>query len=229
MWPWLAAGGLSLLGNVIGGSMQKDATHQANEANAKLQREFAQHGIEWRVADAGRSGIHPLAALGAQVSGGAPSYQVGDVGHFAANVGQDLSRAVTATWSPEEKADAFGMEMAKERLKGVKLQNQMLLNQVEASRRALLQQPGSAPGVPSDSQIVRGPNGEVYKVPSEEFAQAAQGAFMPGVEWYWRNRLVGPLMEHVSDRAEERAKALSGMRLYRGDGFDWLRDVLSGR
>lgn len=35
------------------------------------QREFAQHGIRWRVEDAKAAGLHPLAALGAQL----PSYQ----------------------------------------------------------------------------------------------------------------------------------------------------------
>lgn len=36
----------------------------AARKNAKLQREFAQYGIRYRVADAKAAGIHPLAALG---------------------------------------------------------------------------------------------------------------------------------------------------------------------
>lgn len=40
-------------------------TKRANIANEKLQREFAQQGIQWKVQDAKHAGIHPLAALGA--------------------------------------------------------------------------------------------------------------------------------------------------------------------
>lgn len=43
------------------------------EYNAALQREFAQHGIQWKVADAQAAGVHPLYALG----GGTPSFSPG--------------------------------------------------------------------------------------------------------------------------------------------------------
>lgn len=38
------------------------------EEQIKLQREFAQNGIQWRVADAKKAGIHPLYALGANTA-----------------------------------------------------------------------------------------------------------------------------------------------------------------
>lgn len=59
------------------------ATAAANIWNAnkqaKSQRQFAQHGLSWRVADAKRSGIHPLAALGFQGTQYSPqSLGIGD-------------------------------------------------------------------------------------------------------------------------------------------------------
>lgn len=35
-----------------------------NQQQEQLSKEFAQHGVQWRVDDAKRAGIHPLAALG---------------------------------------------------------------------------------------------------------------------------------------------------------------------
>jgi hypothetical protein len=52
-------------GTLLSGMMGSKATQDANAANAALSREFAQHGIGWKVADAKEAGIHPLAALGA--------------------------------------------------------------------------------------------------------------------------------------------------------------------
>ena len=53
---------------------------EMNAKNAALQREFAQSGIQWKVADAKKAGLHPLAALGAQTASASPSYQAGDPG-----------------------------------------------------------------------------------------------------------------------------------------------------
>lgn len=56
----IISAGASLVGGILGNkSNQKIA-----EQNAALQKEFAQHGISWKVADAKRAGIHPLYALG---------------------------------------------------------------------------------------------------------------------------------------------------------------------
>lgn len=75
----------SLVGGLFGGRSQR----KANEENARLQREFAQHGISWRVEDAKRAGLHPLFALGGGGATFTPSSQpVMD--------GQNLSRAAAA-------------------------------------------------------------------------------------------------------------------------------------
>lgn len=47
---------------------------EINAENLKYQKEFAQHGISWRVDDARQAGLHPLAALGAQVTSFSPSF-----------------------------------------------------------------------------------------------------------------------------------------------------------
>lgn len=55
----------SVIGGVIGGGLNYFSQQKANEENIKAQREFAQNSISWKVEDAKRAGVHPLAALGA--------------------------------------------------------------------------------------------------------------------------------------------------------------------
>lgn len=85
----------------------------ANQANADLQREFAQHGIRWRVEDAKAAGIHPLYALGASGASAAPSFTV-------EGSGQDLSRAIHATRTEPERRFAQ-LQMEKMQLENMAL------------------------------------------------------------------------------------------------------------
>lgn len=92
--------------------------------NMALQKEFAQKGITWRVADAKAAGIHPLAALGVQPISYSPTY----VGGQAAQkqmvpMGQNISRALSALQTPMEKyANIIRLQQEQERLKLMKLQ-----------------------------------------------------------------------------------------------------------
>lgn len=81
-----------------------------------LQRDLIHHGIRWRTEDAQRSGIHPLAALGISPAGGQsvgvnfmPTDSMREnrwdrAADMTRQLGQDVSRAVSATATPEEKA-----------------------------------------------------------------------------------------------------------------------------
>lgn len=58
-------------------AINAELTRETNKMNYDMQKEFAQNGIAWKIQDAERSGIHPLAALGAQVTYGQPSFVAG--------------------------------------------------------------------------------------------------------------------------------------------------------
>lgn len=83
-FPWLplAIGASGLLG-AAGAAKQASAQQKAGEANAELQREFAQHGIRWKVNDAKKAGLHPLYAIGAQTTSASPAYVGADPGGAA--------------------------------------------------------------------------------------------------------------------------------------------------
>lgn len=134
----IAAGG-SLLGGILGQSAQ-NARAEKNDA---LQREFAQTGIQWKVEDARKAGVHPLAALGAQTASYTPQ-SIGDsIGPAFAQAGQDISRAVDATRSGPQRVEAIQKSMDDLTLTRMGLENELLASQI-----AKINQAGHPPPFP---------------------------------------------------------------------------------
>lgn len=112
----LLSAGASLINGFANRSAQQDYNQQqlqlAHEQMA-MQREFAQMGIRWKVEDAKAAGLHPLAALGAQVSSPSPVSIGGEAPKLDfGSMGQDLSRAFKAAATKEER-DAIDLEKTK--------------------------------------------------------------------------------------------------------------------
>lgn len=102
-----AIGGIaSGIGSLIGANNSSASAEAINQANYEHQKEFAQNGIRWKVADAKAAGLHPLAALGAQTPGYTPSAVVGDAPDFSflRDIGQDVGRAIDAKSTAAERA-----------------------------------------------------------------------------------------------------------------------------
>lgn len=123
------------VGSIVGGGLGLvgSANSQANAAainkfNYKAQKEFAQNGIRWRVADAKAAGLHPLAALGASSANYTPSAAIGDSPDFSflQDVGQNIGRAIDAKRTNQERAEQQEKQNAlfNEELRGRQLQNQ---------------------------------------------------------------------------------------------------------
>lgn len=97
-----------------------------NTNQREQQREFAQKGVQWRVKDAEAAGIHPLAALGANLT----NYSPVTVGTDFAGVGQDISNAMHKTRSQPERDEAVKKSMADLGVTNLDLQNQLLKSQI---------------------------------------------------------------------------------------------------
>lgn len=138
----LISAGASLLGGVLG-NKQAQETQARQEA---LQREFAQNGIQWKVEDAKKAGIHPLYALGASTSSYAPISVGSPLPQAMSQAGQDLSRAINATRSPGAQQDAFMATTQKLQLENMGLQNQLLASQIRKINQT------STPGIPTADQ-----------------------------------------------------------------------------
>lgn len=102
MGPILGSALIGVAGNLLGSSISDRSNRRAEEesrlfeageraADRDLQREFATHGVRWRVDDARSAGLHPLAALGAQVTPYTPLGQSGQT--FSGSTKGDAIRA----------------------------------------------------------------------------------------------------------------------------------------
>lgn len=101
--------------------------------NREQQREFAQHGIRWRVADAQAAGIHPLYAMGAPTISPAGA-QVGGAVNAIAGMGQDISRAMNATRTSDERVSAFNQSVQELTVQKMGLENELLASQIARFR-----------------------------------------------------------------------------------------------
>lgn len=98
---------IPFVGDVIGGVgdyLSGKAQEEANEKNLAYQREFAQHGVQWRVDDANRAGVHPLFALGASTTPFTPSIMAEDkYSGGLQRVGQSIGNAASKALTLEQK------------------------------------------------------------------------------------------------------------------------------
>lgn len=157
----------SLLEGVIGG-----ATNWINNAlfgdpaaaDRKMQVQFAKNGIQWKVEDAKKAGVHPLYALGAQTVPFQPTMTAGHgaPADFSA-MGQDISRAIDATRAPEEKLDAFQTSVRELTLTKMGLENELLASQI--AKLGATQSPGIPTGASNPYLLPGQPNSGV-RVPT---------------------------------------------------------------
>lgn len=154
----LISAGASLLGGFLNRNAQEENNQrQIQHAQAQLasqekwaqanldqQREFAQHGLRWKVADAQAAGLHPLAAIGAQTTSFSPI----SVGSTSLNTtapqydfdkfGQNIGRAIDAGSTQDERTDRLGRVIARigtgMQLERAALENEQLKSQIALTR-----------------------------------------------------------------------------------------------
>lgn len=168
VWSGVAAAGLSAAGSIAGGLLSGgggghsaqwyvDRQKELNQQEYEHQKEFAQHGIRWKVDDAKAAGLHPLAALGSQGAFYTPSgslsfgngtdFTGGKDYSWLGDAGQAIGRAIDAKATAKEraKAEAVNDEANALKLENMRLQNEQikldmasdLAKQVAASSRAV--------------------------------------------------------------------------------------------
>lgn len=106
--PWGTLGG-AVIGGLAGGFMGggNDGKKMQREAWDR-QEMWMQNQLGWRVQDAVRAGIHPLAAIGSNLSPPTPATVIGDsgagnLGVDLAEMGQGVSRAISAGMGSDAK------------------------------------------------------------------------------------------------------------------------------
>lgn len=181
------------------------------EKNRLMQLDFAKNGIRWRVEDAVAAGLHPLAALGASgvsyspistvFDGGPSTSSAGNsfraIGRLSDTFGQNLSRSIRTTMSPEEKAL---QDLA---LKKAAAEVDFVNQQIAESKYRMMQPVGPQPGIPSAPHVesrayvpeyqfsAAGP-GRLGIQPSNEFAMRNASNFLDAFVWALRKRIDPP-------------------------------------
>lgn len=186
--PWLAVGAAAA--EVAGGALSGDRNRKLMHEQMDAQREFAQHGIQWKVADAKAAGIHPLYALGASTQSYSP-VQIGDsYGPALSRAGQDLSREAMSQQSQEvkneEQARAFMLnreaasdarvreEARQDRRLAIEESSATIRNMVLLDQLRRRNAPGTGPGVPSGdglASLAPGRDPRVIVKPAEQTAR----------------------------------------------------------
>lgn len=139
----LIGAGTSLLGGLLG----KKSADKANDQ----QMDLAKNTIQYRVADANAAGVHPLYAMGAPTM----NFQaaVNPLPDAIANMGQDLSRAVSAGLDGKGRVDAYTAQLRALQLQRGGLENELLKAQIRNANS-----PGLPPaaGGKGDGAIIDG-------------------------------------------------------------------------
>ena len=140
-----------------GASMLNNSANQSHadfwaRQNIALQKEFAQNSIKWRIEDAKRAGVHPMAALGIQPASFSPvstSFQSSNPGAYLADMGQNIDRAIMAGKDNQARAEAenFNKQFNALQLEKGQLENDLL--RIEIASKQAVMHTGLPPAAPS--------------------------------------------------------------------------------
>lgn len=213
------------LGALAGSVLDFVGNKNNADKNIKLQKQFAQQGIQWKVADAKQAGIHPLAALGAQTT----SFSPVQVGSNFAQAGQDIGRAMQGTQNENTKTAST---LAKLQLQRAELENTLLASQIKRYNQAgtppsspvaqqhiipgqgsapaikvepqemetaLNNAPHTTPGVPPSVTFVKAPKG--YSImPSKNAKELMEDNFILEQAWNAKNLVIDPPRPNLPER-----------------------------
>lgn len=198
--------------NLIMGNKQVDAQKKVNASNIAYQKEFAQHGISWRVKDAIDAGLHPLAALGAQVTSFTPSSVAPDysyIGKMGQNL-RDLTKHFDAATRQRQQiedmkaqAELTHMELVNAGLRkdldggspetvtnGMVDPSKVL---VQPSQPTVMGNPGIAAGIYPMMKYTQAPGGWIFPTPQQDIQELLTEGINPTMARY--------LKDWVKDRA----------------------------
>lgn len=153
MLSWLAAipAIASQIGNIWSGLTGQHRAEKESELNRNLQMDTLKNQIQWRVADAKKAGIHPMAALGFTGMSYSPVSTAFQGTDFS-GLGQDISRAVMAGSTERQRQvdakRAILEQSQNDQYHTLQLQNMGLQNQLLASQIARFNSAQLGPGVP---------------------------------------------------------------------------------
>ena len=127
MWGAIIGSAISAGASYLGQRSANKSAEDIAAQNIALQREFARNGIQWKVEDAQKAGVHPLYALSSSTPSFSPvSSSFTNPMSGIADASQDIGRAIDAGMNKDDRY--------RERLKVLQVQRGELENQLLMSR-----------------------------------------------------------------------------------------------
>ena len=137
-----------MLGSLLGGLAQTGLSLFGKNKEIEMQKKFAKNGIQWKVEDAKKAGIHPLYALGANTMSYSP-VGVGDSFGWLSDMGQNIDRAREAASGRESRGITAALE--KLSLEKAGLENDLLRSEIRKNNAQI------GPAMPGGASDARGP------------------------------------------------------------------------
>jgi hypothetical protein len=208
----LIGAGSSIIGGILG---RKNAKKQS-QREYERQKEFAQHGIRWKAADAEAAGISKLYALGANTTSYSPQ-SVGGSDYGISQAGQNIGRAIEATQSGSQRQQKMAHQLAQVQLQGLELDNDIKRAKLASATR-LAAQPGTPPAHNSFETTPHVPgqgNSTLVDVrkkiaPAGHSPEASYGVH-PEVDWYRTSKGYVPQIPQDLAESMEQNWAASAM------------------
>lgn len=132
----LLAAGIGAAASIFGANKDRKLAEDNANRNIALQKEFAQSGIQWKVEDAKAAGVHPLYALGANTHSFSPVQVGSNYADTYSKAGQDISRAISATESPNGRAASQMKIIGALQVERAGLENELLRSQIAKEKAA---------------------------------------------------------------------------------------------
>lgn len=176
-WGEIAQAAAGAIGAWYDNRMDTRNMHQAQDFNAAqaginrdfqsaeaakdrdMQMEFAKNGIRMRVADAVAAGLHPLVGAGVTPYQGSPigvgGSQATSPGYSSSHMGQDISRAIGAVQTSEEReAERLKLDLLRSQINETDMRSWALANEIERKNELARHPPGANPELPPDARGV---------------------------------------------------------------------------
>lgn len=162
-----------------------------NQQQIDLAREFAKNGIQWRVEDAKKAGLHPLYALGAGATASPPQLLGGGdyrSGTLPAQPGQSPWQQMAATLLPSMFQFLASTAATNSKLVDMALPGQftdpmgslgLVQNQPVRRSATVPGQPGIQAGHGPTAKYQVKPDGGLGLLPSDYAKEAAEDQFIP--------------------------------------------------
>jgi hypothetical protein len=105
---------------ILGGVLSDRSSASQNAQNVAYQKEFAQKGIQWKVEDAKKAGLHPLYALGAQTTSFSPVPVTGSAtGDAIARAGANVVKSMSQSKMNKLQTDLVEAQIQESRSRSI--------------------------------------------------------------------------------------------------------------